>query len=130
MATIDFIAESRYKFDRKKVRERLEKTLAEKGVLGDAEITVSVVGERKMKTLHKKYLKTEEATDVISFPLEDVVMPNGTLILGDIVICYPVAVRQAAEENMMVDDEVAFLAEHGCLHLLGFHHGDNGELLK
>lgn len=121
-ATIDFITESRYSFDRKKVREALEKLLLEQGVTGDAELTVSVVGERKMKTLHKKYLETDETTDVISFPLEDVVMPDGKLILGDIVICYPVAVEQARAENRMVDDEISFLAQHGCLHLLGIHH--------
>jgi probable rRNA maturation factor len=120
--TVEIFGESRYKFDRKKIRETVEKTLTSHGVSGEAEVCVMIVGERKMTTLHKKYMKEDGPTDVLSFPLEGVNYPDDVLRLGDVVVCYPVAVKQAGEENMMVDDKISFLVEHGCLHLLGIHH--------
>jgi len=42
--------------------------------------------------------------------------------LGDIVICYPQAKRQAMQWNKLLDEEIEFLASHGLLHLLGIHH--------
>jgi len=120
---------ARYKVDRAGIRQVVERTVRDQGVVSEAEVNVSMVGERKMKELHEKYMETYEATDVLSFPLEDshdgsgfVPYPDKILRLGDIVVCYPVAVRQAGENNRMVDEEIAFLVEHGCLHLLGVHH--------
>ncbi len=118
-------ADSRYSFDRKQVRAGLEKTLNEQGVDGKVIISLSVVGERKIRELEKKYFNRDEVTDVLSFPLEEgVEMPTGTdgLNLGDIVVCYPQAKRQAMQWNKLIDDEIEFLACHGLLHLLGVHH--------
>lgn len=119
---LDIYSETGYKVDRKRIRQGLEDLLSGMGVSTNVEMSLVVVGERKMRELHKKYLGSDEVTDVISFPLEEGVFPDGVLRLGDIVICYPVAVKQAAEKNLMVDDEIWFLAEHGCRHLLGIHH--------
>ena len=92
---------------------------------GKVIISLSVVGERKIRELEKKYFNRDEVTDVLSFPLEEgVEMPTGTdgLNLGDIVVCYPQAKRQAMQWNKLIDDEIEFLACHGLLHLLGVHH--------
>lgn len=114
---------SRYRIDRELVRRTLLKVLEGQKVQGTVEVEVSIVGERKMKQLHKQYLETDEATDVISFPLElDKSYPDGITRLGSIVVCYPVAVREAAEFGRKISEEVARLVEHGCLHLLGIHH--------
>ena len=123
---LDIAADSRYPFDRKRVREALLKTLVEQDVTkGDVKISLSVVGERKIKELEKKYFGQDIVTDVLSFPLEEgEEMPDdfdGTN-LGDIVICYPQAKRQAMQWNRIVDEEIEFLACHGLLHLLGIHH--------
>jgi probable rRNA maturation factor len=122
MITVDIFCESRYQIDRNRIRKTLEDRLKEQGVRSDVEMSVSIVGERKMKDLHKKYLETYEVTDVISFPLEGVNYPDNVLRLGDIVVCFPVAVKQAGENNRLVDEEIDFLVDHGCLHLLGIHH--------
>ncbi len=125
-------ADSRYSFNRKQVRAGLEKTLTEQGVDGKVIISLSVVGERKIRELEKKYFNRDEVTDVLSFPLEEA-MPDGRqgvempadsdgLNLGDIVVCYPQAKRQAMQWNKLIDDEIEFLACHGLLHLLGVHH--------
>jgi probable rRNA maturation factor len=130
MIKVEIYSEAGYKFDRKKIRQEIGRIVLEKGIRSDVEVCVSVVGEVKMKSLHKKYMETEEATDVLSFPLEEghrnktnfVSVPDGILRLGDIVICYPVATVQAEAGDKTVDEEMTFLAGHGCLHLLGVHH--------
>jgi len=92
---------------------------------GTVKISLSVVGERKIKELEKKYFNRDEVTDVLSFPMhEGGEAPEDAdgINLGDIVICYPQAKRQAIQWNKLLDDEIDFLAGHGLLHLLGIHH--------
>lgn len=119
-------ADSRYAFDRKKVKLAMEKVLRDQGnLVGKINISLSMVGERKIRELELKYFKRDEITDVLSFPLEDgEPMPDDVdgQNLGDIVICYPQAKRQAIQWNRLVDEEIEFLACHGLLHLLGVHH--------
>lgn len=133
---LDINADSRYSFDRKRVRTALAKALAEQGLEGNIKISLSVVGERKIKELEKKYFNRDEVTDVLSFPMdvESTPLRSSTNYagqvpedfdgqsLGDIVICYPQAKRQAMQWNRIVDEELEFLACHGLLHLLGIHH--------
>ena len=97
--------------------------------VAEAEVSVSVVGKRKMLELSKRYLKDEKLHDVLSFPFEDpgqgapfVVPPDGILRLGEIVVCYPAAVAEAEQQNILVNESVLFLVRHGCEHLLGRHH--------
>lgn len=119
-------ADSRYSFDRKKVKEALTRVLKEQGIEdGKVKISLSVVGERKIRELEKKYFNRDEVTDVLSFPLEEgepVPEDYDGMSLGDIVVCYPEAKRQAMQWNRLIDDEIEFLACHGLLHLLGIHH--------
>jgi len=114
-----------YKFDRELVEKTVEGILFKNGITDLVEVGLLVVGVPEMKKLHKKYMETDEVTDVLSFPLNTPLEfpPNlGGKPLGDIVICYPVAVQQAKANGKSVDEEMAFLAEHSCLHLLGIHH--------
>jgi len=123
---LDIAADSRYAFDRKRVREALIKTLEEQGMVkGVVKISLSVVGERKIRELEKKYFKEDRVTDVLSFPLQEgepAPEDFDGISLGDIVVCYPQAKRQALQWNRIMDEEIEFLACHGLLHLLGIHH--------
>lgn len=123
---LDIAADSRYSFDRKRVREALIKTLEEQGMFnGVVKISLLVVGERKIRELEKKYFKEDRVTDVLSFPLQEgepAPEDFDGINLGDIVICYPQAKRQALQWNRIMDEEIEFLACHGLLHLLGIHH--------
>lgn len=119
---------SRYPINRKKLRETVEKVLAANGI-AHAQVDVSLVGSRKIKVLNESKLKHDGTTDVLSFPqhekhvLDDFPMPEGVPPhLGDIVICWPVAVATARRFGKMVDDQVCFYLEHGLMHLLGYHH--------
>ena len=125
-------ADSRYKFDRKMVREAVKQVLMKEGLLGKVEVGLSVVGDRKMKQLNAAFRKKPYTTDVLSFPLEDTISPqpfigspDSVMRLGDIVISYPVARDQAAQRNVMLDEEIVFLTTHGLLHLLGHHHDED-----
>ena len=120
---VRILADSGYKFDRRIVRSMVERVLSDNGVKEPAEVVVSVVGEKKMKRLHGRYMQTKGTTDVLSFPLDfDKHYPDGVVRLGDIVVCYPVAARQAQISKRSVNEEITFLVEHGCRHLLGIHH--------
>src|SRR3990167_9720449 len=125
-------ADSRYKFDRKMVREAVKQVLMKEGLLGKVEVGLSVVGDRKMKELNAAFRKKPYTRDVLSFPLEDTISPqpfigspDSVMRLGDIVISYPVARDQAAQRNVMLDEEITFLTTHGLLHLLGHHHDED-----
>jgi len=129
MITINILADAKYPVDREGLREHLIKILAKYKLVNDVELSISIVGKRKMSEYHKLYMQIEGPTDVLSFPLNDpaderpfVASPDGILRLGDIVICYPVAVDEALEKQCKVDGQIQFLVEHGLMHLLGYHH--------
>ena len=129
MININVLADAKYPFDRDALREHLIKVLAKFRLTDKVEIDVQVVGKRKMTDLHKVYMNLPGPTDVLSFPINDpqddrpfLSSPDGILRLGDIVVCYSVAVEEALEKQCKVDDQIKFLAEHGLMHLLGYHH--------
>lgn len=124
---VNIFIESHFPVSRPVLKSSVEETLSEQKIKSDVEVNVSIVGDRKMKKLHEKFLGENSTTDVLSFPLEDfkagfVGIPDGILRLGDIVISYPVARRQAGEFNLLVEEEIKILVKHGMLHLLGIHH--------
>jgi probable rRNA maturation factor len=78
--------------------------------------------------MNRDYRGYDKPTDVLSFALNDMVpetpAPGATRgaprLLGDIVISVDTAVRQAAAHGVTLDRELALLAVHGLLHLLGY----------
>jgi len=121
--------ESRYKANRKRITSAIKSLLKEQGVTGAMEVSVAIVGDRKMRELNKKYRNKEGTTNVLSFPLSEgdaQVLPptegKEFLRLGDIVISFPQVIKDASEEEVLVDDKIDELVQHGLLHLLGIHH--------
>jgi probable rRNA maturation factor len=122
--------ESHFPVTRKKIKEAIEGALLHQ-VHRDAEVSVSIVGDRRMRELNKKYRSVDKTTDVLSFGLNEpngvsdnqfIEAPDDILRLGDIVVSYPQAMEEAREENKLVDDQIVFLVLHGLDHLLGKHH--------
>lgn len=123
--SIPIYVESRYKVNRKKIKQAVTGILRKQGVAGPAEVSIAVVGDRKMRSLNKKFRNIDKTTNVLSFSQTEGQLPpvpSGKLYLGDVVLSYPKIIDEAALENMLVDDKVAELVEHGVLHLLGQHH--------
>jgi probable rRNA maturation factor len=88
----------------------------------DVDITLRLTDDTEMKMLNRMYRNEEKTTDVLSFN-EDYTDPEtGQFYLGDIVISINQAAIQAANQDHSLDEECAFLAIHGTLHLLGFDH--------
>lgn len=99
-----------------------------------SEISFLLVDNDRIRELNKEYRKIDAPTDVLSFPMAE--MLNGELLeeegdydldeeqlmLGDIVISLQKAVEQAEEYGHSFDRELAFLAAHGVYHLLGYDH--------
>ena len=118
-----------------KTMETLEKVLQKTAELlelpEDAEISILLVDNETIRELNREYRDKESATDVLSFPLEEDLEDNGEpeviggpieRMLGDIVISVERAVEQAGEYGHSIERELAFLAVHGFLHLLGYDH--------
>ena len=111
-------------------------TLAEKFLQEDFScvcVSVGFVTEEEIRQANKKFREVDRVTDVLSFPnlnkqvgqkLSEFESEkfDGSLFLGDIIICKKQAKRQAEEFGHSVKREVCFLALHGLLHLLGFDH--------
>lgn len=117
--------ESRYRVNRKRIKKAIFQTLEENSISSPCEVSVAVVGDRKMRSLNRKYRGKDQTTNVLSFSLTEgkqPVMPIGSLRLGDIIISYPQVIREAVREEVLVDDKVDQLVKHGLLHLLGIHH--------
>lgn len=105
----------------------IQKAIKQLGFEGkNLELSVNLVGRGKIKSLNKKYLGKNKATDVLSFPLGEEVSAktarNGIIALGDIFICLPEARRGASREGLGLNSKLALLTVHGLLHLLGHHH--------
>jgi len=108
--------DSRYPVSRPKIKAAVESVLKEKRISGEIEVSVLICGRRKSQALAKKFLKDNQPHNVLSFPLET--FP----ILGDIIICYPIAQEEANRDNVLVDTKINELVSHAMLHLLGEHH--------
>lgn len=121
---VEIFADSRYPVDRKFIRSAVRDLLIRYG-MGEQRVVVEVtiVGNRKIHELNKTYRKIDAPTDVLSFPLEEMVQkPDGKIHLGDVVVNYPMARDMAVKMNRIIDKVIAELVEHGVKHLLGEHH--------
>lgn len=124
-SSVPIFVESRYRVNRRKIAKCVRDELHKHGVDGEVEVSVAIVGKRKMHELNKKYRNLDKPTNVLSFCQqegESVPHSGNVMMLGDVVVCYPIAVDNAARENMLVDDKICELVEHSVRHLLGFHH--------
>jgi probable rRNA maturation factor len=102
------------------------------------EVTIAIVGDRRMRILNRAFRGKDYATDVLSFPVGGR-EPGGSRhgraprSLGDIVIAAGVAARQAREHGHTTSVEFKVLALHGLLHLIGYDHDapdDNGRMAR
>ena len=96
------------------------------------DVGIVFVDEGPMTDLHVRWMDEPGPTDVLSFPMdelrpgsEEVPSPEG--VLGDIVVCPQVAIKQAAVAGHAPINEMLMLVTHGMLHLVGFDHAEPDE---
>jgi probable rRNA maturation factor len=88
-----------------------------------AELSLLVCDDRVMRRINRTYRGIDKPTDVLAFALrEGMPMAGQGDALGDIVIAWPTARRQARASGWSSEREVCLLVAHGLLHLLGFDH--------
>ena len=98
-----------------------------------AELCIKAVDEDTMAELNQKWMEGEGPTDVLAFPMDELrpglvnEEPPKRDILGDLMLCPAVAVRQAATAGHSTDAELELLTVHGILHLLGYDHAEPAE---
>ena len=95
-------------------------TAAELEGYSGGEVSVAFVDNQQIKKLNNKYRDKNEATDVLSFPIDDE-------MLGDIIISSLRAAEQAEEYGHSLKRELAYLTVHGMLHLFGYDHHSQEE---
>lgn len=96
------------------------------------DVGIIFVDEEPMTDLHIRWMDEPGPTDVLSFPMdelrpgsEEMISPEG--VLGDIVVCPQVAIKQAATAGHEPINEMLMLVTHGMLHLVGFDHAEPDE---
>lgn len=83
----------------------------------DAEVTVRFVDADEGRMLNRDYRGKDYATNVLSFPYA-----SQPAVVGDLVVCLPVVLREAQEQNKPSASHFAHLIVHGMLHLQGYDH--------
>lgn len=122
--------------DAEALRAVVARALASEGQ-PDGELTLVITDDAQVRELNRTYRGLDEPTDVLSFAAREslpdadgvsfVSAPEAALYLGDIIVAFPYAAANAAAQGRAVRDELALLAVHGTLHLLGYDHGSAGE---
>jgi probable rRNA maturation factor len=123
-----------------------EAVLEEEGVRGDCELSIFLVDAAAMTELNARFMGADRPTDVLAFPIDDVVTGGRTpdagttgpdrfpdddelgsdvpILLGDVVLCPAVAVANAPGHAGTYEDELRLLLVHGILHVLGMDHAE------
>ncbi|MDF0555985.1 rRNA maturation RNase YbeY [Kamptonema sp. UHCC 0994] len=105
------------------------------GQVPSCELSLRLTGDPEMQTLNTQYRQQNQPTDVLAFAALEVncfypqeMLASLPLYLGDIVISVDTAHRQAQQQGHPLKTELAWLAAHGFLHLLGWDHPDEDSL--
>jgi probable rRNA maturation factor len=100
------------------------------------ELSLRLTSDGEIQALNAQFRQQDKPTDVLSFAALEVDFPQGAdnstdsaIYLGDIIISVDTAARQAPEHGYSLRKELAWLASHGLLHLLGWDHPDEASLL-
>ena len=99
-------------------------TLQSEDVDDSAELSILFVSSDHMRKLNSHFAGDNYPTDVLAFPMmdgDDEEEESGPL-LGDVVVCPEIALRNAERIGHSLSDELGVLVVHGTLHLLGYDH--------
>lgn len=116
-----------YSIKTPKIKAFLRSFFKREGIVSTAFVSVAIVSEKKMQQLGRKYYPNDNKThNVFSFVENEsgeFKSPTEAGInLGEIVVCYPIAVKEAISEGKLIDKKILELIEHAGEHLLGRHH--------
>ncbi len=87
-------------------------------------VSVAIVSPKSIRKLNKAYRGINSPTDVLSFALDD----YG--VVGEVIICYDVARKQAKEEGISITSRVKRLLVHGIVHIAGYDHETDDDAIE
>jgi rRNA maturation RNase YbeY len=91
--------------------------LSTEGATGSWQVTVALVDDARLQSLHREFMGIDTPTDIMTFPVAE---SPGEIQGGELVISVDHAVTQAGAWGLSPDEEIAFLVVHGLLHLCGW----------
>lgn len=98
------------------------KQWAKKALRIDAEVALRLVDEEEGRELNRDYRGKDYATNVLTFPLAE--EPH---LMGDIILCAPVVLQEAKDQQKSIEAHFAHLTVHGVLHMHGYDHETEAE---
>ena len=95
-------------------------------------VTIRIVDEQESQTLNTSFRNVPKPTNVLAFPAGpvDPAVVDDDEELGDLVICAPVVIDEAREQEKAVAAHFAHMTVHGCLHLAGYDHIDDAQAVE
>ena len=130
--SIDVCNETDFSIDELALAEQASFILQKLHVHPAAELSIMLADEVAMAGLHERFMNEPGATDVLSFPMDELRpgtdhSPTPEGVLGDVVLCPAFAQRQAETAGHSLNVELRLLLTHGILHLLGYDHAEPDE---
>ncbi len=114
---INIVTSSRYKINRQKIKLFVENIFEIEQLGSQFSLNVVFVGKNKMKSLTEKYKGEKETLPILSFPYNEKI-GDQEILLGEVVLCYPLVILLSAERNKRVDEMINELIKHGIKNLL------------
>ena len=114
---INIVTSSRYKINRQKIKLFVENIFEKEQLTSQYSLNIIFVGKNKMKSFTEKYKNEKETLPVLSFPYNEK-MVEEEILLGEVILCYPLVILLAAERNKRVDEIINELIKHGVENLL------------
>jgi probable rRNA maturation factor len=94
------------------------------------ELAISLADDAVQQGLNRDWRGIDRPTNVLAFPAwnpEAPIPPGAPLLLGDVVLAFETAAREADEQGKPLSDHLSHLIVHGVLHLLGYDHATEAE---
>lgn len=108
--------------DKKEVINTIQTVIREMSIKANKSVNVVFGDDTLLQQLNRDYLGHDNPTDVLSFEATELDPATGETNLGDVIISYPTAEKQAVLAGHPVRSEILLLLVHGLLHLAGFDH--------
>ena len=112
------------------IKKVVETALRHIGTQSDCEIGIACVDHAQSHELNLEYRKKDKSTNVLSFPSDipdEMASVLDAFPIGDLVICIPVVLTEAQEQNKTPINHFTHMLVHGTLHLMGYDHETSEE---
>ena len=117
-------------FDLQALGQAACRAALEKSGAGPGPFEIAILGgsDRHLQTLNRRFRGVNRATNVLSFPIRrEARQAAGPKELGNIALAYETCLAEANSHGKRMAAHVSHLLVHGCLHLVGFDHGEDAE---